>query len=160
MNTSIQFTMELEEDGRLPFLDVLVEKKDHRLGHAVYRKPTHTDRYLHANSHHHPAQKEGVINTLLNRAELLSEPTNLPKERRHLRTAFRKNGYEPQMFDKVLRKRNRQRSRIKREPEETRGQTTLPYVKGTSEKIARILKRHKIRTTYSTDRKMPTFSQA
>ncbi|XP_054723405.1 uncharacterized protein LOC129233402 [Uloborus diversus] len=45
-----QFTMEKESNNQLPFLDVLVTKKeDGTLGHQVYRKPTHTDRYLHKN---------------------------------------------------------------------------------------------------------------
>jgi hypothetical protein len=44
----------------LPFLDVLVSRRpDGSLGHTVYRKPTHTDLYLHANSAHYPAQKKG-----------------------------------------------------------------------------------------------------
>ncbi|XP_048519274.1 uncharacterized protein LOC125503262, partial [Dendroctonus ponderosae] len=45
INPKIQFTMEVEKDGRLPFLDVLVTRKANgKLAHTVYRKPTHTDR--------------------------------------------------------------------------------------------------------------------
>ncbi|XP_011858342.1 PREDICTED: uncharacterized protein LOC105555901, partial [Vollenhovia emeryi] len=55
---NIQFTMETEQNSQIPFLDVLVRRnEDGTLSHNIYRKPTHTDRYLHANSHHHPAQK-------------------------------------------------------------------------------------------------------
>jgi len=58
--------MDIEENKKLPFLDVLVTKKaDNTLGHQVYRKPTHTDRYLHAESYHHPAQKQSAINSLI-----------------------------------------------------------------------------------------------
>lgn len=53
-------------NGMLPFLDVLVYwKQDGCLGHVVYRKPTHTDLYLNANSAHHPAQKKAVLSTLV-----------------------------------------------------------------------------------------------
>ena len=51
LHPSIKFTLEI------PFLDVLlVIQEDGSLGHKVYRKPTHTDRYLHYNSFHHPTR--------------------------------------------------------------------------------------------------------
>lgn len=43
---SIKFTVEQEQDGQLPFLDVLVMKVEGRLVTSVYRKPTHTERYI------------------------------------------------------------------------------------------------------------------
>ena len=45
---SIQFTMEVEEDVKIPFLDVLVTRGADRLTAKVYRKATHTDRYIHS----------------------------------------------------------------------------------------------------------------
>ena len=52
----IQFTMEIEQNNSLPFLDVLVTHNDNgSLSHQVYKKKTHTDRYLNARSHHHPS---------------------------------------------------------------------------------------------------------
>ena len=52
----IEFTLELEQNNQLPFLDVLVIKtQDGRLEHTVYRKPTHTNRYLNAECPHHPS---------------------------------------------------------------------------------------------------------
>ena len=54
ISSEIKFTMELEENGKIPFLDVLISiKEDGTLGHQVYRKKTHIDSYLHANSYHH-----------------------------------------------------------------------------------------------------------
>ena len=43
-NADIQFTKEIEENGKIPFLDCLVTRdNDNKLSSTVYRKPTHTD---------------------------------------------------------------------------------------------------------------------
>jgi hypothetical protein len=62
VHDNIEFTMEKERDAHLPFLDTdIYRKPDGSLGHRVYRKPTHTSLYLHANSHHHPSNKQTVL---------------------------------------------------------------------------------------------------
>jgi hypothetical protein len=50
----IQFTMEIEENGSIPFFDAMATKKQDR----TLTLPT--QQYLHADSDHHPAQKMGV----------------------------------------------------------------------------------------------------
>jgi hypothetical protein len=56
IKNNIEFTMEAEEGGHLPFLEIdIYRKRDASLRHTVYRGPTHTNLYLHQTSHHHPA---------------------------------------------------------------------------------------------------------
>jgi hypothetical protein len=82
----MKFTMEIRKDNRLAFLDVLVKKKlNGSLGHMVYRKPTHTDLYLHAESEHHPAQKNEVLRTLIHRAKTICDMESLGEELQHLK---------------------------------------------------------------------------
>ena len=65
IHPNIQFTMETEKNRRLSFLDVLITRaEEEKLEFTVYRKPTHTDRYLHRTSNYHPRQKRGIIKTL------------------------------------------------------------------------------------------------
>ena len=45
-NTSIQFTKEIKENGKMPFLDCLVICENNTLRTTLYRKPLHTDRLL------------------------------------------------------------------------------------------------------------------
>ena len=52
---NIHFTIDIEENGKFLFLDVFVSKKADDTLSQVYRKPTHTDRYLHAELRHHSA---------------------------------------------------------------------------------------------------------
>jgi hypothetical protein len=58
INHSIQFTMETESKSHLPFLDLdIYRRPDGSLGHKMYHKPTHTNLYLNAKSHHQPSNK-------------------------------------------------------------------------------------------------------
>ena len=83
----IQFTSEESKpDGSIPLLDCLVTpQEDGSIMTAVYRKPTHTDMYLHWDSYHHLAAKYSVINTLRHRAKTVCTSKQLlEKEEDHL----------------------------------------------------------------------------
>ena len=91
-----QFTTEdPKEDGSIPFLDtIIMPQPDNSLLTSVYRKPTHTDLYLHWNNHHHLSAKFGIINTLKHRATTVcSNQMLLKKEEDHLNRALRRCKY-------------------------------------------------------------------
>lgn len=78
---SIQFTVKMEEKGQLPFLNTFIKcKEGGSLGRMVYRKSTHTDWYLNSWSHHHPAQKRGVLLMLIDRAHQILDEQLLEEE--------------------------------------------------------------------------------
>ena len=64
----ISFTIEHETNGQLAFLDTMISRNNHTITTNVYRKPTHTDRYLHFKSHHDKKHKVSTAATLLHRA--------------------------------------------------------------------------------------------
>jgi hypothetical protein len=153
---NIVFTMEMESDGRLPFLDVLVQRKaDGQLGHSVYRKPTHTDLYLHAESHHHPSQGAAVLTTLFHRAATISDAEHLGPELKHLKTTFRQNGYSDKSVSLALRRTlHRRESETAEDKEKPLAKACLPFVSTISGKIARILRRYKIETIHKPPTKL------
>ena len=72
-NEYVQFTVEKEENGYLPFLDsLLTRESDGSISTSVYRKKTHTGQYLQFSSHHPLAHKKSVITTLFHHATALS----------------------------------------------------------------------------------------
>ena len=87
---NIQFTVEPTQQGSLPFLDTLVTiQPDNTLSTSVYRKPTHTDQYLHWDSNHHITAKQSVYNTLAHRAKTVSSTQDLlDKELLHIKKAL------------------------------------------------------------------------
>ena len=150
---SISFTMETEEDKRLPFLDTeVVRNEDGTIRTVVYRKPTHTDRYIHFDSYHHPQVKTGIIRTMMQRGErVCSLPTDLQREKQHLEEVFvKKNGYPKRFVNRALNKQRRQTLDGTTTPDTPIRTITIPYVKGVSERIRRILGRANIRTAFST----------
>ena len=93
-NTDIQFTREVEENGKLPFLDCLVSRDENSLRTAVYRKPTHTDRLLDESSHNPTSHKATTISTLTRRAQLVCNTTDsLSDKNKYLDRVFSKNNY-------------------------------------------------------------------
>ena len=91
----MKFTFELEKDETLPFLNTLLQRKDDRsLDITVYRKPTHTDQYLHFHSHHPSHVKKGLVRCLHRRARSITlSQEKLQKENGHLTATLKRNGY-------------------------------------------------------------------
>ena len=92
---SIKFTMESESNGKIAFLDTEIHHhEDGSLSTTVYRKKTHTDKYLSFDSHHPMAYKNAVAGTLFNRAnKICSFHPDRVKEEVHITTALKRNGY-------------------------------------------------------------------
>jgi hypothetical protein len=70
---SIQFTMEIESDSAIHFLDVLFSMKGTTLATKICRKPTHTCRHLNFKSNYVPHVKRGLSHSLQSRASTVSQ---------------------------------------------------------------------------------------
>ena len=144
-NADIQFTREVEENGKILFLDCLVSQHDNELQTTIYRKPTHTDRLLDQSSYNPTSHKATTIRTLTRRAQLVCDSTDsLTDESKYLDNVFSKNNYNLDFVKRNVYKNN--------EPITTNAKpvttATIPYIKGTSETIARILQPYNIRVAH------------
>ena len=95
----IQFTIEKEHNFFLPFLDVLVKPYSRNgsitthslLSTTNYRKPTHTNRYLHYTSYYPKHQKLTVAKTLFSR--VYTHNTQKHSELQKISSTLRLNGF-------------------------------------------------------------------
>ena len=156
----IQLTMEEPTpQGSLPFLDTLVKVETvNTLGTSVYKKPTHTDQYLHWDSNHHITAKQSVFNTLAHRAKTVSSTQEtLDRELNHITQALKTCQFPNWALNQCRHKFNQTAPNINNNSnnqDNTREQqnspksnntkrniiTVVPYIKGTSEQFKKLCK--------------------
>ena len=100
---AIQFTMEIAENNKLPFLGMMIEKSGCYLTTSVYCKPTDTGLLLHYQSHVDQRYKRSLLNTMLNRAyRLSSTKESFTKECQHLKRMFTKLKYPVKLINSAI----------------------------------------------------------
>ena len=102
LHPSLQFTMESEDDGQLPFMDVRVRKEENVFTTAVYRKPTFTGLYTRWDSYCRTSQKIALVRSLVQRARKICSPQYLDGEMETLQSIFEKNGYPGPIVSRVI----------------------------------------------------------
>jgi hypothetical protein len=101
---AIRFTMEEESNGQIPFLDVLLcRKEDGTIERKVYRKPTWIGQYIHFYSFVPLKRKRNLIKNLAFRARKICSSDTVEQELRFLHNVFLKNGYPEQFIRKNMK---------------------------------------------------------
>ena len=141
--------------GKLPFLDCLVSRDNNELRTTVYRKPTHTDRLLDESSYNPTSHK---ATTTTRRAQLVCDtPDSLRDENKYLERVFMKNNYNADFIRRNIYRPTEAGATNQNLTHVTT--VTIPYIKGTSETISRILQPYNIRVAHkptTTLRHLPT----
>ncbi|MGL5708699.1 MAG: reverse transcriptase domain-containing protein [Aeromonas sp.] len=100
---NITFTMEIETDATLSFLDVCLQRRtDNSLKRSIHRKSTWSGQYLHFRSFVPLTQKENLFTCLLNRARRICSQDTFQAEVEHLRSIFEKNGYPTSLIERLI----------------------------------------------------------
>ena len=153
MEPRIQWTQEKENDEQsLPFMDMTITRTLDGFHTRVYRKPTHTNSYAKFRSNRPAKLHLNGIKSLLYRAhKLCSTEEDLKEELDFITNTFISNGYPPHKVDEIVRSYSPQPELSeKKELENCRPKATLciPYVKGSSERLEKVLHKEDVRTIY------------
>ena len=111
---------------------------------SVYRKPTHTDKYLAFDSHHPICHKKSVAKTLLRRADCL--PFSLDskaEERKYVSNVLKANGYTKTFLHNCQKPVTTISTPNERET--VTGFAFIPYIQGVTEPIKRILNSYNVK---------------
>lgn len=102
INEKIKFTMEVEVEGRLPFLDLVVIREENRLITDWHMKKTNSGRLLNFKSNHPSCQKLGMIWGLLHRAINLSNERFADKNLLRVKGILKNNNYPGCFINKAI----------------------------------------------------------
>lgn len=153
LHNNIKFTLEKDSNRTLNFLDLTISIVDNKFEFDIYRKPTHTDTVIHADSNHHMSHKMAAFNSYIHRALTvpLSE-TSLIKELKIIKMIAKNNGYDENMVDRMV---NKKRWRLLNSLAGSglvrvgvEGWISLEYTGTLSQSLQHILNKFNIRTAY------------
>jgi hypothetical protein len=151
VHPAIQFTSEHPTDGKLPFLDVLVQIDNKKFRTSVYRKPTHSGQYLSFDSFQPVSQKVAVVRSLVIRARRICDSDDSFKsELEKIRSDLKNNGYPASLISKTIR------SVLKppiQDKKQFRSSVVIPYCGTVSETIACTLRKYDIRVSFKPQNK-------
>ena len=118
---NIKFTVEVEKDNSLPFLDVSILKNRDSFSTSLYRKSTFTGLYADFASLIPNKYKINLINVLIYRAfHICSTYTNFHKELCNIKAFLHDNRFPKSLIDRIIRTfLNNQFSKNRKTPSQT-----------------------------------------
>ena len=150
INNSVQFTIETEQNSCLNFLDLSITRNASGiLSFGLYRKPTHTDKYLNFHSSHPVEHKNSVIRSLMHRADSLCDEEKKPEEFARIKNVLQTNEYPLDQINKISQKTlNRRNINQSTSSNSNKKYVPIPYIPGTSERLSRIFRKYDIKVAH------------
>lgn len=110
---SIKFTVEIENNNNIPFLDLNLERINNKINFSIYRKSTSTSRYITRDSFCHFSHKMAVFNSLIYRlCKIPLSVNNYMKELNHIKLIADVNGFGEKDITNLVQKHS---SKIKKQ---------------------------------------------
>ena len=120
----------------------------------------HTDQYLQYSSHHQTSCKKSVVFSIFDRAySIITNKDDLTQKNTRIKQVLKENGYQESINNKIFKenyqKPQQQTQVTDIQENHIKMSKNLLHVQGTSEKIWRILRSHKTRSTFYTENTLP-----
>ena len=97
-----------ENNDYLPFLDLKIIKNNKKLEFGIFRKDTHANNYIKANSYNRVTHKHAIINSVA--YKLINMPLSsvgYKEDYNRIIETAEKNGFEKTLVDKKIKAQNR-----------------------------------------------------
>lgn len=141
---TIKFTKEEEENGKLPFLDVMVINNKPEIEYDVYRKPSYTNRLITSDSFHNFKHKMAAFHSMAHR--MVEMPLNKERyeaEKRRIIDIGLINGYANNTIENIIKKHEKKKflrdaSTLFNSTKEETKRVVLPYAHTTTNLLSKM----------------------
>jgi hypothetical protein len=164
---SIKFTVELEENGCLPFLDLWLKRNGRKIYFEIFHKPTSSKRYITSDSHAPHQHKLAAFHSMVHR--LCRIPLRVDAymtEYKYILELANINGYSNKLIDELILKHSKkikksnlsthfmQKRKIEKENEKDHNRVCMTFVPEVTNKLKRVFNKHDISIVYSNKNKL------
>lgn len=156
LHPKIKFTVELEDNKSINFLDLTITNKNDSHEFSIFHKPSHTDTVIHNKSNHPYSHKMASFNSFVHR--LLNVPLsseNYKKELNIIKQVAVNNGYNAGMVDDLVKKKAYKKAinLVYPTTNNTLDQKfkSITYTGNITKKISKTLSKNKIKTAFRTN---------
>ena len=142
----MQYTLEIEKEGKIPFLDIMLYNKQDHIEYSTYRKPTYIPTIIPAKSSHPMHHKLAAFRSFINRAYNHSYNSKyLKEELKWIKKLAAENGYKDGTIQKLIRNLKPDKPKHKLVGEEKVKKKyigSLPYIPKIVSTVKNICKKH------------------
>ena len=161
IHKNIQFTLEVETNNSINFLDLKITREENKHKFAIFHKPSHTDITIHNTSLHPHPQKLAAYHSMIHR--LVNVPMSkedFEKELNIIKQIAINNGYSPNTIDSILKKKTHKKALSLIYPTNTKTKKnfkTLTYLGLASDRVSSVLKKENINIAFKTNNTIGKF---
>ncbi|RWS22325.1 reverse transcriptase-like protein [Leptotrombidium deliense] len=150
----LKFTFELEIENSINYLDVHIAKNNNLLSTSVFRKETHSNRYLNFKSYSPVSHKRSVVRSLVSRAyNIINDVENIHHELNYIRYILQLNNYPKIFIDKEIQKMGFENTSSTQCATDSKP-LIIPYVNTVSEPLSRLFRKHNINTFHKSNKQI------
>lgn len=146
-NENLQFTIEVEKDDKIPFLDCMLHRQKNGLIKTNwFHKNTWSGRYLNFHSHLPFNYKRNTIMILTDKVLKLADRTFHDENFKLIVETLKKNGYPEKLITSTMEKTIQQNAKPSNKTKNSKEKfVSVPYIKGVFEKIKPLFEKENIK---------------
>jgi len=159
---SIKFTYEKEENGRLPFLDLELQRVGNKIEFGIFHKPTSTKRTITSDSNCPIQHKLAAYHSMAHRlVRLPLSITNYKNEYEYIKETANLNGFSVEVVDKIIyqhakkvKKWNLSTLFAQNIEKDTRQRVSMVFAPQITNKLKKVFSEHDLDIVHRSDQKL------